>query len=352
MAEQKEAENIPANEEGTSSDCSESEKKKYYISQALFELLQAKGFSDNAIKKSIVAGCVDEGTCTQWIKMHEGHPELDTPLEPGVQVVVRMKRILSEEEKEAKVKELREKARAIAEQEKRQAQEDERRRILMGRKALETREALDKIRRESEQAAFKKEKQQNLVARRRIRTQILTDKYIREGFKPEDARRRAEEQLDEEDRNRREQMLAQANVKQEDKPATSEVQSPSVWNVRAVTPLSKIFDQPPLPVSSFPELVAAVFNLEDAATSRHCVTMLRTILTNICAHPFDTTKRTLKTSTSAFCTKLLPVQPALQLLHACGFRLSTDPDGTETIAATTVVFRVINHAIEILSHQT
>ncbi|RHW68634.1 PUB domain containing protein, putative [Trypanosoma equiperdum] len=337
------------------SEHSDSEKRKYYISQSLFESLQAKGFSENAIKKSIVAGCVDEGTCTQWITMHEDHPELNTPLEEGVEVVVRVKRVLTEAEREAKVQELRGKARAKMEEEKRQALEDERKRVSMGRKAIEVKEELDKIRREAELEAVRKQKQQDLAARRRVRIQILTDKFIREGSMPEEARRKAEEEIEEEARKKREQALAQVDMEQRQHGTSQTGTAPTVWNLQSLAApppvsLDEVFtNEPPMAASSLPELAAAVANFNDAVTAQQCLKMLRTILTNIRDNPFDTSKRLLKTSTNAFCTKLAPVRPALQLLRVCGFRLGVDFGGNEVITATTMVVRVVNRALAALS---
>ncbi|KAH9581952.1 PUB domain [Trypanosoma melophagium] len=331
------------------------DNKKYFISQTLFETLQGKGFSDNAIKKSIVAGCVDEGTCTQWITMHEGHPELDTPLDGGVEVVVRVKRVLTEAEREAKVRELREKAKAKSEETKRLAAEEERKRIEMGRKALETKEMLDALRREAELAAVRKEKEADAVARRRVKLQILADKYVRRGMSREEAERTAEAELEAAAQKKREESAALMNNATRDSETTKgEVgYATNMWDLQRVTAstghsLYDVFAKPAEPPSMLPHLVEEMLKHKDDSVVRQCITVLRTVLVNVHDHPFDITKRTLKTSTNAFSTKLLPVLPALQLLHTCGFELVTDANGSESLTAATVVIRVIEQALELL----
>ncbi|ORC93208.1 putative ubiquitin regulatory protein (ISS) [Trypanosoma theileri] len=339
----------------SNSSTAEDDNKTYFISQALFETLQGKGFSDNAIKKSIVAGCIDEGSCTQWITMHEGHPELDTPLDDGVQVVVKVKRVLTEAEREAKVRELREKAKAKSEEAKRLAAEEERRRIEMGRKALETKEKLDALRREAELAAVRKEKEADAIARRRVKLQILADKYVRGGMSREEAQRTAEAELEAAAQKRREESAAQMDKQTREAETTrGEVRSATEsWNLQSITAsvgtsLGDVFDKPADPPAALPHLVEEMLKYQNHSMVRQCITVLRTILTNIHNHPFDITKRTLKTSTNTFSTKLLPVLPALQLLHTCGFELVTDANGSESLMATTVVIRVIEEALQLL----
>ncbi|KEG13444.1 putative ubiquitin regulatory protein (ISS) [Trypanosoma grayi] len=327
------------------------DQKTYFISQSLFESLQNKGFSDNAIKKSIVAGCVDEGTCTQWITMHEGHPDLDTPLENGVEVTVRVKRVLTEVEREAKVRELREKAKAKVEEEKHLAAEEERKRIEMGRKALETKEMLDKLRMESELAEVRRQKEADALARRRVKVQILADKYVRQGMSSEEALRFAESEFEEAARKKREEATALMSKMTEEN-VTGTTASTGAWDLHGIAaravPLSDLFDKPAEPPSSLPSLVDAILQHEDTEAARQCFTVLRTVLTNILNNPFDTTKRSLKTSSSAFCMKVAPVLPALHLLHTCGFQLATDANGNESLTATTVVIRVLARALALL----
>ncbi|EAN87191.1 putative ubiquitin regulatory protein (ISS) [Trypanosoma cruzi] len=329
------------------------ERKKYYISQALFETLQGKGFSDNAIKKSIVAGCVDDGTCTQWITMHEGHPELDTPLEEGVEVVVKFKRVLTEVEREAKVRELREKAKAKVEEEKRLAAEKERDRIEMGRRAIETKEMLDKLRRESELAAVRKQKEDDAIARRRVRVQLLADKYARQGMAMEEAFRVAELEVEETVRQRRREAT---HVEGRDvQNAREGAPKTSLWDVDGIiaqnVSLTDVFDKPFEPPSSLPRLVDELRNHKDAAVACQCIAVLLTILGNILKSPFDTTKRSLKTTTSVFCTKIAPVPSAIQILRTCGFQLATDANGNESMVSTIAVIRVIERAIALLKNE-
>lgn len=45
--------------------CNTGDQKHFTIKQDLFDLLAENGFNENAIKKSIVAGCIDYSTCLQ-----------------------------------------------------------------------------------------------------------------------------------------------------------------------------------------------------------------------------------------------------------------------------------------------
>nr|CCC51401.1 conserved hypothetical protein [Trypanosoma vivax Y486] len=275
----------------TASLSEEEDTKKYYITENLFETLKAMGFSENAIKKSIVAGCVDESTCVQWITMHTGHPELDTPLESGVEVIVRVKRVLTDAEREAKVRELREKAQAKKEEEKRAAMEEERQRIEAGRKALEIKEKHDKIRLNNELAAMRKQREEDAIARKRVRVQILADRYVRQGLKPDDARRKATEEIEEELRHKREQVLTQLGNDQGRGGAAKDEEGLGAWKLEAgTTPthsLSDIFDGPVKPVSSLPDLVDAIVSHDNTVLSQQCLMLLRSILMNILNSPLD-----------------------------------------------------------------
>ncbi|ESL06911.1 hypothetical protein TRSC58_05407 [Trypanosoma rangeli SC58] len=329
-------------------------RKTHCISQALFETLQERGFSENAIKKSIVAGCVDAGTCTQWITMHEGHPELDTPLEEGVEVVVKGKRVLTEAEREKKVQELREKAKAKIAEEKRVATEKERERIAMGRKAIETQEVLEKLRRESELAEVRKQKEADRIARRRVKVQILADKYVRQGKTKEEAFRMAELEVEEAAHKRRQETV-QAEGKGVEN-VRGGAWGTASWDIEGLiaqnASLSDVFNTPPEPLSLLPRLVDEVRKHEDAAVAHQCLAVLQTILGNIRDNPFDATKRSLKITTGVFRMRIGPVLSAIQLLRTCGFQLAADENGNECMILTTVVLRVIERAIALLSQET
>ncbi|PWV20232.1 hypothetical protein C3747_7g181 [Trypanosoma cruzi] len=95
----------------------------------------------------------------------------------------------------------------------------------------------------------------------------------------------------------------------------------SLWDVDGIiaqnVSLTDVFDKPFEPPSSLPRLVDELRNHKDAAVACQCIAVLLTILGNILKSPFDTTKRSLKTTTSVFCTKIAPVPlPSKSCAHA------------------------------------
>lgn len=355
---QKEEEDVASVHSSTSSD---SQKHTYSISQTLYDTLLQKGFSENAIKKSIVAGCIDEGTCTQWITMHEGHPELDTPLEDGVIVTIKAKRVLTEAEREAKVKELQDKIKAKKEAEKLSAHQKELERIENGRKALETKAKLDAIRREMDLKEVRQQKVAEAEARRRIKIQIVADRYTRQGMHAEEAWEKAEEEYEEGQRKLREEAAAKLSAMTESSSRGSASAaggaSGKEWNlaaaVGAAAPsssagLQRQFDATPPTLAETESLSQRLCALPDVAAREQCIQTLRTILTNARDHPFDVKKRTLKVSTKALSQRVLPHNDAVQLLRLCNFDLSTDTEGTQVLTCTTLVIRQLNTVLRAL----
>jgi hypothetical protein len=343
----------------SSDDSSNSGRNTYTIRQTLFDSLQARGFSENAIKKSIVSGCVDEATCTQWIQMHEGHPELDTPLEPGVEVVVKAKRVLTEAEREAKVRELQERIKQKKMEEKEELQRKERDRLEMMRKVAQMRNEMDDVRRKMDVEEARREKAADLEARRRVKIQIAADRLQRKGLSKDEAYATAEREFEEAaERGRAEAAeklakLQEAALSSASK-ETATAGSAGTWDLSAVTAaasaeakLDAMFagDVP----SSAEELVARIQQHTPATQAEDCIRTLRLILNNIIADPFDAKKRTLRVSTKAFRDAVLPVEEATQLLRWCGFNLSTDANGGHAICLSTVVIRKLRRALEFLS---
>ncbi|KPA79823.1 hypothetical protein ABB37_04916 [Leptomonas pyrrhocoris] len=338
------------------------DRNTYSISQSLFDALVARGFSENAIKKSIVAGCVDESTCTQWIQLHEGHPELDTPMEPGVEVVVKAKRILTEAEREAKVKELQERAKQKKEAETKELQRKERERLDMMRKMAHMKNEMEDVRRKMDIDEARREKAADLEARRRVKIQIVADRLQRKGMSKDEAYATAEREFEEAaERGRAEAAEKLAKLQEAAQPSTAKSTSApaedgaaGVWDLSAITAaasaeakLDTVFAG--ATPASAEELVASIQQHTPAAQSEECVRTLRLILSNIITDPFDIKKRTLRVSTKAFREAVLPIEDATQLLRWCGFDLSTDATGGHTICLSTVLIRKLRHALALLS---
>lgn len=345
----------------SSSDDSSS-RNTYSISQSLFDALVVRGFSENAIKKSIVSGCVDEASCTQWIQMHEGHPELDTPLEPGVEVTVKAKRVLTEAEREAKVKELQDKIKQKKEDEKVELQRKERERLDMMRKMAHMKNEMEDVRRKMDVDEARREKAADLEARRRVKIQIAADRLQRKGLSKAEAYATAEREFEEAaERGRAEAAEKLAKLQEAAQPAASKAAAvadggaAATWDLSGITAsasaeakLDTLFAG--AAPTEAEELVAGIQRHTPAAQTTECTRTLRLILNNIIADPFDAKKRTLRVSTKAFRETVLPVEDAMQLLRWCGFDLSVDANGGNTICLSTVVIRKLRHALELLSH--
>lgn len=335
---------------------SDDDPKSFTISQALLDELQQAGFSDNAIKKSIVAGCVDLSTCIKWITMHAGHPELDTALEDGVEVIVKPKRVLTEAERQAKVEELKERIQLKKEFDR---SEEHRRRVAAmqaGRSALEVKEQLERTRCKLNQEEARREKAADAAARRRVKLQIITDRHVRQGMSMEDALTAATEELERESQKTRDAaeahlqvLLSESHSKHTDGEGRWELSSLLDACESTASRLVSLFNAPRPEGCDGPLLVEAIRNGGDAAQGERCLQTLKQILENIRHSPFDAKKRTLKVNTNVFTRRILPFEAAVQLLRLCDFDLSTDPEGNQVVALTTVIIRRLDAVLCLLA---
>ncbi|KAK7197249.1 PUB domain containing protein [Novymonas esmeraldas] len=345
----------PVHHDSTSSE--DGDGNSYSISQALFDDLTAAGFSENAIKKSIVAGCINEATCKVWLKMHEGHPDLDTALEHGVEVIIKAKRVLTEAEREAKVKELQERAKRIKEEEKLELQRKERERVEMGRKMAQMRGEMEDVRRKMDVEEARREKAADLEARRRIKIQLAADRLVRQGLSKDDALAQATREFEEAAQKARAEAAEKVALLQS-APATTGAASPSsdgAWNLSAITAAASaqnrvecLFagDAP----ASAQALVDAIRRHASAEQVAESLRTLRLILGNIASDPFDIKKRTLRVSTKTFRDGILPIDEAVLLMRWCGFDLSAAASGvgSEALCMSTVVVRRLTEALALL----
>lgn len=339
-----------------SSDLSEdeSEKNVFTISEQLFQKLHEMGFSENAIKKSIASGCVDEATCTQWITMHAGHPELDTPLAEGVVVNVKAKRYLTEEEREAKIQELRLKAKAKKEAEKEELHKKELERIKFGREAIDAERRRKELIRQQEAKEKELEKQRDLLARRRVKLQVKVDKLVRKGRSEEEARGIAEAELKAEEAaeaeaEARRRAERQATLAASQAAAASAPPRPLfVPSTNAFSVLKQIYDEPAL---SLEEAVKLASQLKanaaggNAAAQAGC-TILSTILHNIVRDPLNNKLRVLKTTTGAFTNKILPAPDVIRLLRFCNFDVAENAEGEQILINNAVVIRLLETILQ------
>ncbi|CAD2214090.1 PUB domain containing protein, putative [Angomonas deanei] len=333
----------------------EEDPKAFEISEALFETLLENGFSENAIKKSIAAGCIDEKTCTAWIRMHESHPELNTPLEEGVVVTVIKKKVLTEEEKQAKLAELKERIQKKKEEKKAEEHQKELERIEFGRKGVGAREELNKIKLQVEMANAQKQKREDAEAKRRVKIQLVQDKHVRLGKTEEEAFEIAcREVAEAEEAARREN--EEKRKKMETEPVRAPVQPSSggEWNIKGIVttqlPLDivkGVFEEPQPEAKDIPVFAQAIKDHSNRQLSADCLQTLHKIFVNIRNNPFDTKMRTFSVHTNAFSSKILPVPEAVRLLRVANFDLMDGESSKEALALTTVVIKLIN---TILAH--
>jgi hypothetical protein len=365
----------PPNDLAQGGDSAENEEdapfagETFTMSSTLLETLLLMGFSENAIKKSIAAGCINEDTCTQWIGMHQGHPELDTPLADNVRVVVRVAKVLTAEEKIAKAAELKEFIRAKKAQEAvliaQQEREAEKKRVEMGKHVLEAKAQREAAQRAQLAEERKKEKESDARAREKIQLELAIDKYTRQGKTPEQAKGIALEELEERKKRAREDAAERLKALQSTGAPSDGISSaPSDWNLDRVlgtTPqsatsvdtLSSVFNEPTIPsptVESFVTLLSGISqetSSPEAASA--CIATLNTIISNIVEAPFDNKKRTLKASSNVLRTRIAPFPSAVRLLRALNFELTPDAGGELFVSLSSVVPRHLHRALEVLA---
>ncbi len=323
----------------------------------LYRTLRGMGFSDVAVKKSIVCGCIDEGTCLQWLEMHLGVAELEDPLEPHVYVKVKEKRVLTEEERAAKVAELKAK---IAAKKATDAQESQARdisaektRMQTARDARQVKEARDKREREQAYAERRREKDEDRAAKARIELELAVDRYVRKGMAPEEARKTAladREEKAEAARVEREKRLAEMEAQRredEERAAKASASGGGAWSLahlvvgnaeedatpaaeNAVTDFDRSVVLPPPTADGFrsllataeAELVAGAPNDPGPALAKldAAKETLRKILGNLRDQPLVPRVRTIKTTSATFLQRLVPVPRACAFLRLVGFQ--------------------------------
>jgi hypothetical protein len=340
----------------------------FTISQALMQTLLGMGFSENAIKKSIAAGCVNEDTCVQWISMHAGHPELDTPLAADVRVIVKQKVILTEEQRAAKAAELKEKIRLTKEKEEKAAKEAQLKaelaRIQTGKLMLEAKEQREAQQRANVFADMKKEKEADARAREKALLHVAIDKLVRQGMSLEQATAKATQEQEEKKQRLKEETAAKLAELQKQKqgPAAqlSEGARKSEWNLAAVVgggqqlPPAAFHDE--LCRSSVEEptavalaaQVALIRGCPDAGKSAECISTLSVIVRNIIQSPLDLQKRSLKATNTVFLKKIAVVPGAVTFLRICGFSVAADASGQQLLIMNSLVMRVLYRALAAL----
>eukprot|EP00796_Vickermania_ingenoplastis_P004911 gene4911-3523_t len=314
----------------------------YTISEQLFNTLVAKEFSENAIKKSIVAGCVDESTCTQWITMHAGHPELDTPLEAGVVVNVKAKRFLTEEERAAKVAELKQKAKEMKAQKAEEEHKKELERIKFAREAAEAERRRKEYLKEKELRDLERAKAEDAVAKQKIQLQLRIDRLMRGGKEAKEARAIAEAEMKKEaveaaakEAQRLEARAAAARAigEQIAKSINTNQHTPPVLGGAMV--VDQVFDEAEIDLSQATAMVATMKE-DGSPTCSAALELLKSILLKIVEDPLEKKKRMLSVNSPAFNNKLAPVSDTVRILRYCNFEKGKTNEGKSVLICNAV----------------
>jgi hypothetical protein len=353
----------------------ESNLEIYKMNEDLFLRLTSMGFSENAVKKSIVAGCIDEKTCQTWIEMQLDHPELNTPLEPHIRVKILKKRVLTDQERAAKVEELKAKIAENKRLEKEQAlkkeSDDAKRRMNEGKAVLHAKEEREAIQRKLDYEQRRKEKEDDRIAKEKIQVELAVDRLVRGGMDPAEAQKHVNAELEEkkrqllEDKKKRaEEARLERERKEREGAAGQEQQPPSAsaggWDLskligpaeseaagapaprQAAVPVGIVVDfdrdeaiVPNPSESDFINILtrsAAIMPAKDEAGSTGRV-MLRRVLQTILDQPLERKVRVIKVTSNAFTQKILPMPLSCLYLRQAGFQEAASSAALEQIGA-------------------
>ena len=341
--------------------------KTYYMSESLFENLKGMGFTEVAIHKSIIAGCINEDTCTQWISMHLDHPELNTPLESDVRVLIKVKVVLTAEEKEKKIQELKDKIAATKNAESAAAigaeTAAEKSRIAQAKAMLEAKELRDEEQRKAIRYQKAKEKEADQKAKDRVQLQIAVDKLVRKGMSTEDAEKKAQIDIDEAKQKRREEAEAAMKAEAASQPppkASAATSSSGAWDVARVLGTSPAaaapsFEEPTeLPSPTQEGFASLLSNMKesqkDSTVLANTINTLRTIIANVIGSPLDSKKRNIKMTSNVYLSKVAPTKYALSYLRLSGFDVGTLDDNTSILVMNTVILRRLHLALSAIDN--
>eukprot|EP00672_Neobodo_designis_P026882 CAMPEP_0174853640 /NCGR_PEP_ID=MMETSP1114-20130205/29245_1 /TAXON_ID=312471 /ORGANISM="Neobodo designis, Strain CCAP 1951/1" /LENGTH=435 /DNA_ID=CAMNT_0016088297 /DNA_START=65 /DNA_END=1368 /DNA_ORIENTATION=+ len=344
--------------------------ERYWIEEDVYNQLLATGFTENAIKKSFAFGCVDAKTSQQWIEMQLDDPELNTPLPPHIRVKIREKKVLTAEEREAKVAELKQrivdkKERDAAEAKRREA-EDAKKRMVDGKAALEAKAEREALQRKLDYEQRRKEKEQDRLAKEKLQKELAVDKLKRGGMDEAAAREQVERDFEqkrkelEEEKKRR--LEAQRKAREEEEAARKAAGADAGgkvdagggggggWDLaRLVQPSESEMaeaagagapaaggpspsvvvdfdrDEAVVPWPSegtFTAILARSATTVPATDARSVAsrTVLRKVLNAIAENPLDRKLRTLKITSATFTNKIYPMPLACLYLRQAGFQ--------------------------------
>ena len=370
----------PAPQENAAVEDVDDGREVHKIPGQLYRELVGMGFSENAVKKAFISGCINQDTVLQWLQMHEGHPELDTDIDPNVRVVLVEKKELTPEQLAEQVAVMK---RKIEEHKKKaaldEAERDRKRelqRIADGRAMRDAKEERERKQRMEAYEEVKKQKLADAAAKERVEIQLAIDKKVRKGIDPEEARKEATAEMEE--KKKRLEQEKQKRLEEErqarEEEAKRRAEAPTTasnggWNIAAVlapgpdepaasAPAAAL---PPAPEPSVSELPApnragfltciaqirAAANIDDGV-KQVCIDTLTTIIGNILKQPLEQRFRSLKRSSAVFNNKLAPLPGAVAFLMLAGFRSDVSPEGQPVMMMRSCILHRLQAAAEAL----
>eukprot|EP00754_Rhynchopus_humris_P001511 Rhum_TRINITY_DN10879_c0_g2::Rhum_TRINITY_DN10879_c0_g2_i1::g.40496::m.40496 len=328
--------------------------KKKRVPQPELDKLLGTGVSEVRAHRAfaLCGGGTTAEAATAWLAEHKDDATLDDAVDASLLPEFYVP--LSEEEREAKARELQAKIAAKKaeqkEEERKREVEREKKRIETDRAARELKEAHEKKKRMEAYELRKREKAEDLKAKAEIRAKINADR-IAKGWKPLEDEPAAGEEAEASSGGGAGKKLSAAEFFAKEKQAAAGGGAADDWNPMKFAPAAASDAGAPAvaaaPAAQIPsgegvpqpgrdaaavagELAEKVAALKAAGSG--AVKPLVAYVSNIVGEPFELKYRTIKTSNKVFERTVLPAPDALRILLLLGFRKTstTDEQGVVT----------------------
>lgn len=312
------------------------------VDEGILAELAAMGFSDTVGRKGIVHGKTLEGAL-EWITVHQDEPDVNQPYlvrkgDADEERAKLNKPPLTEEEKAAKLAELKakvERRRAQKQEEEKKAQlQREKERREHGQKAIEVAEERQRMLRKREIERAKKEKEDEAKERARLKAEIARDKELRrqhggvlpsvlgvEGYNPSIVSTASGAGA------------ASGGAAGSSSSAAATPPLPPPPTTTTVTSSSLTAESILVSESSEGITAARLEKIDGLITTiarhrvggdgGHALKLLNTFVSNVVNNPTEPKFRSINAESNAFKNKLVPLAGTVALLKSVGFLKST-----------------------------